>query len=45
MRQKKNIPADPGHVFTAEIDSTDLKNENLTTKISRKTRYKKPYFF
>ena len=32
---KQNIPADGGHLFRTEIDSTDFKNENLTTKLRR----------
>ena len=44
MRQKNNIPADPGQVLRTEIDSKDFKNENLTTKIRKKKR-EKPYFF
>ena len=42
MRQKKNnIPADGGHFLRKEIDSTDFKNENLTTKI-RRNKAEKP---
>ena len=37
-RKKKNAPAD------TEIISTDLKNENLTTKI-RINKEEKQYFF
>ena len=45
MRQKQdNIPADAGHFLRKEIDSTDLKNENLTTKI-RRNKADKPCFF
>ena len=45
MRQKRdNIPADAGHFLRKEIDSTDPKNENLTTKIRRK-KVDKPCFF
>ena len=36
MRQKNNNPADPGYFLTTEIDSTDFKNENSTTKIRQK---------
>ena len=36
MRHKNNIPADAGHFLTAENDSIDLKNENLTTKTRQK---------
>ena len=42
--KKNNIPADAGHFLKTEIDSTDLKNQNLTTKIRRK-KEEKPYFF
>ena len=35
MTQKNNIPADPGHFLRTEVDSTDFKNQNLTTKIPR----------
>ena len=42
-RKKNNIPADTGHFLRTEIDSRDLKNENLTTKIRRK-KEEKPYF-
>ena len=44
MRQKNNIPADAGHFLRTEIDSTDFKNENLTTKIKR-NKAEKPYLF
>ena len=37
MRQKNNIPADAGHFLRTEIDSTDFKNENLTTKARQKS--------
>ena len=43
-RQKNNIPANAGRFLRKEIDSTDFKNENLTTKI-RKKQEEKPYFF
>ena len=43
MRQKYNFPADAGHFLRTEINSTDLKNENLTTKI-RRNQKEKPYF-
>ena len=33
MRQINNIPGDGGHFLRTETDSTDFKNENLTTKI------------
>ena len=36
MRQKKNNPEDAVHSLSTEIDSTNFKNENLTTKITRK---------
>ena len=41
MRQKNNIPAYVGHFLSTEIDSTDFKNENSTTK----TRQKNHFFF
>ena len=37
MTQKNNIPADAGHFLRTEIDSTDFKNENLTTKARQKS--------
>ena len=37
MRQKNNNPADAGYFLRTEIDSTDFKNENSTTKIRQKT--------
>ena len=36
MRQKNNNPADAGYFLRTEIDSTDFKNENSTTKIRQK---------
>ena len=42
--KKKYIPADPRHFLRTEIDSTDFKNEKLTTKI-RPKKEGKPYFF
>ena len=42
LRQINNIPADAGHFLSTETDSTDFKNENLTTKIRRK-RAEKPH--
>ena len=36
MRQKNNIPADAGHFLSAEIDSTDFKNEHSTVKTTYK---------
>ena len=36
MRQKNNIPAYAGHFLSTEIDSTDFKNENSTTKTRQK---------
>ena len=36
MRQKNNNPADAGYFLTTEIDSTDFKYENSTTKIRQK---------
>ena len=44
MRQKKEIPADAVHFFRKEFHSTDLKNENLTTKI-RRNKAEKPHLF
>ena len=44
MSQKSNIPPDAGHILRKEIDSTDFKNENLTSKIQR-NKVEKPYFF
>ena len=43
IRQKKNTPADAGHFLNTKIDSTDFKNEHLTTKIGR-NKEEKPYF-
>ena len=44
-REKNNIiPADAGHFFKKEIDSTDFQNENLTTKIKR-NQPEQPCFF
>ena len=40
--KKCNIATDAGHFLKTEIDSTDLKNENLTTKI-RRNKAEKPY--
>ena len=39
MRQKNNIPADAGYFLRKEIDSTDFKNENSTTKIMQKNLF------
>ena len=36
MREKNNNPADAGYFLRTEIDSTDFKNENSTTKIRQK---------
>ena len=36
-----NIPADAAHFIRTEIDSTDLKKKNLTTKV-KKNKTKKP---
>ena len=44
MRQKNNIPADAGNFLAKKIDSTDFKNEKLTSKI-RGNKVEKPYFF
>ena len=41
--KKTNIPVEAGHFLRTEIDSTDFKNENLTTKI-RRNKAQKPYF-
>ena len=41
MRRKNNIPADAGHFLRAEIDSTDFKNENSTTKGRQKNHITK----
>ena len=35
MRQKNNIPSDVAQFLRTQIDSTDLENEILTTKIWR----------
>ena len=43
MRQKNNILADAGHFLRTEVDSKDIKNENLTTKI-RRNKAEKPNF-
>ena len=40
MRKKNNIPGD---FLRREIDSTDFKNEKLTTKI-RRNKGGRPYF-
>ena len=32
---KNNIPGDAGHFVRTEIDSTDFKKENLTSKVRR----------
>ena len=37
-----NIPSDAGHFLRTEIDSTDFKKENLTSKV-RRNKNKKPY--
>ena len=45
MRQKEdNIPGDGGHFLRKEIDSTDPKNDNLTTKIRRNKAEKSCFF-
>ena len=36
------IPDDVGHFIRTEIDSTDLKKENLASKV-RKNKIRKPY--
>ena len=33
---KKNNPADAVHFLSTEIDSTNFKNENLSSKIRRR---------
>ena len=33
---KNNIPADAGYFLRTEIDSTDFKTENSTTKTTQK---------
>ena len=43
-KKKDNIPADAAHFLIKEIDSTDLKSENLTTKIRRNTAEKSCFF-
>ena len=35
MRKKKDIPADAGYFLRTEIDSSNVKNENLTAKRGR----------
>ena len=42
-KKKNNIPADSGNFLRTEIDSTDFKNENLTTKI-RRNKAENSYF-
>ena len=37
------IPGDAGHFIRTEINSTDFKKENLTTKIRRNKNIRKPY--
>ena len=44
-REKNNIPADAGHFFKKEIDSTGFQNENLTTKIKRNQPEQPCFFF
>ena len=44
IEKKKNIPEDAGHFLSAEIDSTDFRNKNLTAKIGR-NKEEKPYLF
>ena len=39
--ETNNIPTDSAHFIRTEIDSTDLKKENLVTK--KQTKDKKPY--
>ena len=43
IKKKNNIPADSGNFLRTEIDSTDFKNENLTTKI-RRNKAENSYF-
>ena len=38
-----NIPADAAHFIRTEIDLTDFKKENLTTKVKKQNKSKKPY--
>ena len=38
-----NIPADAAHFIRTEIDLTDFKKENLTTKVKKQNKTKKPY--
>ena len=38
-----NIPADTAHFIRTEIDLTDFKKENLTTKVKKQNKTKKPY--
>ena len=42
--KENNILADAGHFLSAEIDSTDFKNENLTAKIRTKQGTKTIFF-
>ena len=45
MRQKNIVPADAGHFLRTGIDSTDFKNENLTTKARQKSHIFKKNIF
>ena len=41
-----NIPGDAVHFLRTEIDSTDFKKENLTSKIKKNNKEeRKPYVF
>ena len=42
VRPKNKTPKSDGVLLTTEIDSTDFKKENLTTKI-KKNKFKKPF--
>ena len=44
MRQKNNIPSDVAQFLRTQIDSTDLENEILTTKIWRNKAEKTIFF-
>ena len=41
--EKNNISTDAGNLLRTENDSTDFKNENLTTNV-RRNKAKKHYF-
>ena len=44
MRKKKDIPEYDGYFLRTEIDSTNFKNKNLTSK-RRRNKVEKQYFF